>query len=104
MARSAAGAGGGGGGLADRDGGEEGEGSAGVDGGCGMRMRARQNVRHAVLDAYTTNIISSSRASNTHTLPITNHIAKKSSRNARALFIRYDLFLHRSHVLTHPTN
>jgi hypothetical protein len=28
-------------------------------GGCGMRMRARQNVRHAVLDAYTTNIISS---------------------------------------------
>jgi hypothetical protein len=60
MARSAAGAGGGGGGgLADRDGGEEGEGSAGVDGGCGMRMRARQNVRHAVFDAYTTNIISS---------------------------------------------
>jgi hypothetical protein len=53
------GGGGGGGGVADRAGGGVGEGSAGVDGGCGMRMRARQNVRHAVFDAYTTNIISS---------------------------------------------
>uniref|UniRef100_A0A0A9D657 Uncharacterized protein n=1 Tax=Arundo donax TaxID=35708 RepID=A0A0A9D657_ARUDO len=37
-----------------------------------------------------------SRASNTHTLPITNHIAKNSSRNALALFIRYELFLRAS--------